>query len=43
VKIFWKAWKKNQFFIPVREVKILNLVTRFSKNLGMRLVSKKQL
>ena len=41
VKIFWKAWKKNQFFIPVREVKILNLVTRFSKNLGMRLVSKK--
>lgn len=43
VKIFWKAWKKNQFFIPVREVKILNLVTRFSKNLGMKLVSKKEL
>ena len=43
VKIFWKAWKKNQFFIPVREVKILNLVTRLSKNLGMKLVSKQRL
>ena len=40
VKVFWKGWKNNKFFIPVKEVRILNFVSRFSQRLGIKLVSK---